>query len=160
MGQDSFHAMLLLVFNKWRFTRKELHPCLTFGPNLWDGNQRSKVAQTTKWKMHKTCNTKDLFQCHPFQGMDLKTTIHTKKKRTDRKKKKNQFTMTENMNQNTIKNSLKLKQFTWLKIPQYETWHPKIYTYKLFECLINMCFVFLQLHLFSAIEHVSHGKAL
>ena len=29
-----------------------------------------------------------------------------------------------------------------------------------FECLICMCFVFLYLHLFSAIEHVSHGKAL
>ena len=28
-----------------------------------------------------------------------------------------------------------------------------------FECLICMCFVFLYLHLFSAIEHVSHGKA-
>ena len=27
-------------------------------------------------------------------------------------------------------------------------------------CLIYMCFVFLYLHLFSAIEHVSHGKAL
>ena len=29
-----------------------------------------------------------------------------------------------------------------------------------FERLICMCFVFLYLHLFSAIEHVSHGKAL
>ena len=29
-----------------------------------------------------------------------------------------------------------------------------------FECLIYMCFGFLYLHLFSAIEHVSHGKAL
>ena len=29
-----------------------------------------------------------------------------------------------------------------------------------FECLICMCFVFLYLHLFSVIEHVSHGKAL
>ena len=29
-----------------------------------------------------------------------------------------------------------------------------------FECLICMCFIFLYLHLFSAIEHVSHGKAL
>ena len=28
-----------------------------------------------------------------------------------------------------------------------------------FECLICMCFVFLYLHLFSATEHVSHGKA-
>ena len=28
------------------------------------------------------------------------------------------------------------------------------------ECLICMCFVFLYLHLFSAIEHISHGKAL
>ena len=27
-------------------------------------------------------------------------------------------------------------------------------------CLICMCFVFFYLHLFSAIEHVSHGKAL
>ena len=27
-------------------------------------------------------------------------------------------------------------------------------------CLICMSFVFLYLHLFSAIEHVSHGKAL
>ena len=29
-----------------------------------------------------------------------------------------------------------------------------------FECLICMCSVFLYLHMFSAIEHVSHGKAL
>ena len=29
-----------------------------------------------------------------------------------------------------------------------------------FECLICMCFVFLYWHLFSAIEHISHGKAL
>ena len=29
-----------------------------------------------------------------------------------------------------------------------------------FECLICRCFVFLYLHLFSALEHVSHGKAL
>ena len=29
-----------------------------------------------------------------------------------------------------------------------------------FECLICMCFVFLYLPLFSATEHVSHGKAL
>ena len=29
-----------------------------------------------------------------------------------------------------------------------------------FECLIWMCFVLLYLHLFSATEHVSHGKAL
>ena len=29
-----------------------------------------------------------------------------------------------------------------------------------FECLICMCFVFLCLHLFSPLEHVSHGKAL
>ena len=29
-----------------------------------------------------------------------------------------------------------------------------------FGCLLCMCFVFLYLHLFSAIEHVSHGKAL
>ena len=32
--------------------------------------------------------------------------------------------------------------------------------YVRFECLICMCLVFLYLHLFSAIEHVSHGKAL
>ena len=29
-----------------------------------------------------------------------------------------------------------------------------------FEYLICMCFVFLYLHLFRAIEHVSHGQAL
>ena len=29
-----------------------------------------------------------------------------------------------------------------------------------FECLICMCFVFSYLHLFSATEHVSHGKVL
>ena len=29
-----------------------------------------------------------------------------------------------------------------------------------FECLICMCFIFLYLPLFSAIEHVSPGKAL
>ena len=29
-----------------------------------------------------------------------------------------------------------------------------------FKCLICMCFIFLCLHLFSATEHVSHGKAL
>ena len=29
-----------------------------------------------------------------------------------------------------------------------------------FECLKCVCFVFLSLHAFSAIEHVSHGKAL
>ena len=29
-----------------------------------------------------------------------------------------------------------------------------------FECLICMCFVFLYLRLFSAIEHVLHGKTL
>ena len=29
-----------------------------------------------------------------------------------------------------------------------------------FECLICMCFLFLSLHLFSAVEHVSRGKAL
>ena len=29
-----------------------------------------------------------------------------------------------------------------------------------FECLMCMCFVFSYLHLFSPIEHVSHGKAL
>ena len=28
-----------------------------------------------------------------------------------------------------------------------------------FECLMCMCFVFLYLHLFSAIDHVSHGMA-
>ena len=35
-----------------------------------------------------------------------------------------------------------------------------IWTPTVFECFICMCFVFLNLHLFSAIEHVSHGKAL
>ena len=35
-----------------------------------------------------------------------------------------------------------------------------IWTPAVFECLICMCFVFLYLHLFSAIEHVSHGNAL
>ena len=30
----------------------------------------------------------------------------------------------------------------------------------LFECLVCLCFVFLYLHLFSAIEHASHRKAL
>ena len=29
-----------------------------------------------------------------------------------------------------------------------------------FECLLCMCFVFLDLHLFSANKHVSHGTAL
>ena len=29
-----------------------------------------------------------------------------------------------------------------------------------FECLIYISFIFLYLHLFSAVEHVSHGKAL
>ena len=29
-----------------------------------------------------------------------------------------------------------------------------------FECFICMCFLFLYLHLLSATEHVSHGKAL
>ena len=29
-----------------------------------------------------------------------------------------------------------------------------------FECLICMCFVYLYLGLFSAVEHVSHGKVL
>ena len=29
-----------------------------------------------------------------------------------------------------------------------------------FECLTCMCFVISYLHLFSAIEHVSHGEAL
>ena len=29
-----------------------------------------------------------------------------------------------------------------------------------FGCLICVCFVFLYLHLFSATEHVSHGKTL
>ena len=35
-----------------------------------------------------------------------------------------------------------------------------VWTPTVFECLICMCFLFLYLHLFSAIEHVSHGKAL
>ena len=34
-------------------------------------------------------------------------------------------------------------------------WTPTV-----FECLIYMRFLFLYLHLFSAIEHVSHGKAV
>ena len=34
-------------------------------------------------------------------------------------------------------------------------WTPTV-----FECLICMRFLFLYLHLFSAIEHVLHGKAL
>ena len=29
-----------------------------------------------------------------------------------------------------------------------------------FECLACVCFVILYLHLFSTVEHVSHGKAL
>ena len=29
-----------------------------------------------------------------------------------------------------------------------------------FECFICMCFIFLYLPLFSATEHVAHGKAL
>ena len=29
-----------------------------------------------------------------------------------------------------------------------------------FGCLVCTCFVFLYLHLFSAMEHVPHGKAL
>ena len=29
-----------------------------------------------------------------------------------------------------------------------------------FRCLTCMCFIFLYLHLFSAIQQVSHGKAL
>ena len=29
-----------------------------------------------------------------------------------------------------------------------------------FECLLCMCLVFLYLHLFNAVEHVSHGMAL
>ena len=37
--------------------------------------------------------------------------------------------------------------------------HDHLDTY-CFECLICMCFIFLYLHLFSAIEHVSHAKAL
>ena len=35
-----------------------------------------------------------------------------------------------------------------------------VWTPTVFECLICMRFLFLHLHLFSAIEHVSHGKAL
>ena len=35
-----------------------------------------------------------------------------------------------------------------------------VWTPTLFECLICMRFLFLYLHLFSVIEHVSHGKAL
>ena len=35
-----------------------------------------------------------------------------------------------------------------------------VWTHAVFGCLICMCFVFLYLHLFSTIEHVSHGKAL
>ena len=35
-----------------------------------------------------------------------------------------------------------------------------VWTPTVFECLICMPFLFLYLHLFSAIEHVSHGKAL
>ena len=35
-----------------------------------------------------------------------------------------------------------------------------VWTLTVFECLICMRFLFLYLHLFSAIEHVSHGKAL
>ena len=34
-----------------------------------------------------------------------------------------------------------------------------VWTPTVFECLICMRFLFLYLHLFSAIEHVSHGKA-
>ena len=37
--------------------------------------------------------------------------------------------------------------------------HDYLDTYCL-ECLICMCFVFLYLHLFSAVEHVLHRKAL
>ena len=37
--------------------------------------------------------------------------------------------------------------------------HDYLNTY-CFEYLICMCFVFLYFHLFSATEHVSHGKAL
>ena len=29
-----------------------------------------------------------------------------------------------------------------------------------FECLICMRFLFLYLHLFGAVEHISHGKAI
>ena len=35
-----------------------------------------------------------------------------------------------------------------------------VWTPTVFECLICMRFLFLYLHLFSATEHVSHGKAL
>ena len=35
-----------------------------------------------------------------------------------------------------------------------------VWTPAVFGCLICMCFVFLYLHLFSAVEHVSHGKVL
>ena len=35
-----------------------------------------------------------------------------------------------------------------------------VLTPTVFECLICMRFLFLYLHLFSAIEYVSHGKAL
>ena len=35
-----------------------------------------------------------------------------------------------------------------------------VWTPTVFERLICMRFLFLYLHLFSAIEHVSHGKAL
>ena len=35
-----------------------------------------------------------------------------------------------------------------------------VWTPTVFQCLICMLFLFLYLHLFSAIEHVSHGKAL
>ena len=35
-----------------------------------------------------------------------------------------------------------------------------VWTPTVFECFICMRFLFLYLHLFSAIEHVSHGKTL
>ena len=35
-----------------------------------------------------------------------------------------------------------------------------VWTPTVFGCLICMRFLFFYLHLFSAIEHVSHGKAL
>ena len=35
-----------------------------------------------------------------------------------------------------------------------------VWTPTVFECPICMRFLFLYLHLFSTIEHVSHGKAL
>ena len=35
-----------------------------------------------------------------------------------------------------------------------------VWTPTVFECLICMRFLFLYLHLFSAIKHVSHGKVL